>query len=144
MQERERTAELVVRGKQCPTCIYRADCILELGKLEGEVRNAEGRMTGFRICHTETLAEKNRSVCCRGFWNRWKEESLVLRTARAFAAAGLGRIRFTDADAQEDNEPGRPGRRARTDTPAAAETRKAARTGANRVPENRGQPGRSW
>lgn len=57
-----------VRATACPTCIYRNDSPLDLEKLEDEVRDGHGFLVGHRICHhSDTL-------CCRGYWNRHKDE----------------------------------------------------------------------
>ena len=100
-RKRRGPAELVVRGTQCATCIYRPECVLDVKRLENEVRNRHGGMEGFRICHTETFAGEKRKVCCRGFWDRWKTKSAVLRTARALSAMGAARVRFTDESGPE-------------------------------------------
>ena len=70
-----------VRKTPCPTCIYRADCSLDLDKLEREVTDEHGAIVGHRICHHHT-GESN--VCCRGFYNRHKRNLLTTRLAMMF------------------------------------------------------------
>ena len=53
---------------QCDTCIYRTNSPLDLKRLEDEVRDPHMGFNGFRVCH------HHGSACCRGFWNRHKNE----------------------------------------------------------------------
>lgn len=55
-----------VQKKRCATCIYRKDSPLDLKKLEAEITDPYGGFSGYRICH------HSEDVCCRGFWDRWK------------------------------------------------------------------------
>lgn len=57
-----------VMKEACPTCIYRKDSSLNLTKLENDVRDPYMGFKGHRICH------HSKDVCCRGFWNRHKDE----------------------------------------------------------------------
>jgi hypothetical protein len=57
-----------VMDKQCKTCIYRADSPLDLARLEAHVRVFHLGFKGHRICH------HSENACCRGFWNRHKDE----------------------------------------------------------------------
>lgn len=57
-----------VRTKQCPTCIYRPDSVLDLARLEAEIADPYGGFKGWRICHYSD------DVCCKGFWDRHKDE----------------------------------------------------------------------
>ena len=61
---------LKVQSKQCETCIYRKDSSLDIKQLESQVAdpNMEGYFKGHRICH------HSKDVCCRGFWNRHKDQ----------------------------------------------------------------------
>ena len=61
---------LKVQAKQCATCIYRKDSILDLQRLEAQIADPymEGYFKGSRICHYST------DVVCRGFWNRHKDK----------------------------------------------------------------------
>jgi len=78
-----------VMSGQCDSCIYRKDSPLDLAKLEAEV--ADGRMpgffSGFRICHSHS------SACCRGFWNRHKDEFQLGQVAQR-----LGYVSFVSAE----------------------------------------------
>ena len=57
-----------VMKKSCATCIYRKDSSLDLKKLEADVADKYGGFKGYRICH------HSKDVCCRGFWNKHKDE----------------------------------------------------------------------
>lgn len=59
-----------VQRKACATCIYRPDSLLDLKKLEDEIRDPRmaGHFRSFRRCHHSDTA------CCRGFWNRHKDD----------------------------------------------------------------------
>jgi hypothetical protein len=57
-----------VQKKACATCIYRKDSTLNIKKLEADVRDKYMGFKGHRICH------HSKDVCCRGFWNRHKNE----------------------------------------------------------------------
>lgn len=57
-----------VQSKPCATCIYRKDCSLDLKKLEDDVRDKYMGFKGHRTCH------HSKDACCRGFWNRHKDE----------------------------------------------------------------------
>ena len=57
-----------VRKTSCPTCIYNKNSPLDLNDLEDQVRDNHGGFEGYRICH------HSNDLCCRGFWNRHKDE----------------------------------------------------------------------
>lgn len=57
-----------IHSKSCDTCIYRKDSSLNIHTLENDVRDKHGGFKGHRICH------HSKDVCCRGFWNRHKNE----------------------------------------------------------------------
>lgn len=59
-----------VQAKQCATCIYKKSSPLDLKKLETQIADPcmEGHFKGFRVCHHSSGA------CCRGFWNRHKNQ----------------------------------------------------------------------
>ncbi len=57
-----------VQRKQCETCIYRKDSPLDLAQLEAAISDPYVGFRGWRICHHTD------DVCCRGFWNRHKDE----------------------------------------------------------------------
>lgn len=62
-----------VQKKQCSSCIYRADSPLDIKQLEAQVADKHGGFKGHRICHHGPSKGPN-SICCRGFWNRHKDE----------------------------------------------------------------------
>lgn len=78
-----------VQAKQCATCIYRKDSPLDLKKLEADIADPQmaGFFTGFRICHHAT------DVCCRGFWNRHKDNFTLGQLAQR-----LNLVRFVHVD----------------------------------------------
>lgn len=57
-----------VQKKMCATCIYRADSPLDLKVLEAQIADRFGGFKSHRICHHSNRA------CCRGFWNKHKNE----------------------------------------------------------------------
>jgi hypothetical protein len=57
-----------VQKKQCSTCIYRPDSPLDLAKLEAAIADEHGGFKNHRTCH------HSNDVCCRGFWDRHKDE----------------------------------------------------------------------
>jgi hypothetical protein len=70
-----RPAGFMVMRRQCATCIYRKDSPLDLERLENDVRETHRGATGFkghRVCHHR--AEGRQRACCRGFWNRHKDQ----------------------------------------------------------------------
>ena len=69
---------LVVQKTQCATRIYRPDSVLDLDKLESEVRGLGDAFNRFRACH----AHRTEMVCCRGFWNRHAARCTVAQIAQ--------------------------------------------------------------
>ena len=73
-----------VAAKQCETCIYRADSPLDLKQLEAEV--ADPYVLGFfrahRLCHHFDGNLDTPEVCCRGFWDRHKNNFNLGRIAQ--------------------------------------------------------------
>ena len=59
-----------VQSKQCETCIYRSDSPLDLKQLESQIADPhmERMFAAHRICH------HSNDVCCRGFWDRHKDD----------------------------------------------------------------------
>jgi len=57
-----------VQQKQCKTCIYRPESPLDLKTLEQAIADQHGGFKGHRICHHSD------DVCCRGFWERHKNQ----------------------------------------------------------------------
>lgn len=76
-----------VQKKQCSTCIYRKDSPLDLKKLEADIADGHGGFKGWRICHHSD------DVCCRGFWNRWKNHFQMGQVAQR-----LGWVEFVSVD----------------------------------------------
>lgn len=76
-----------VQAKACVTCIYNKDSPLDLEKLEAEVRDPHVGFRGHRICH------HSEDACCRGFWNRHKDEFPMGQVAQR-----LGLVKFVEDD----------------------------------------------
>lgn len=76
-----------VQSKSCATCIYRKDMHFDIEKLENDVRDNYGGFKGHRICH------HSKDVCCRGFWNRRKNEFPMGQIAQR-----LGLVKFVKED----------------------------------------------
>lgn len=61
-----------VQSRMCSTCIYRPDSPLDIKSLEAQV--ADPKMPRFfahyRACHHSI----DEPVCCRGFWDRHKND----------------------------------------------------------------------
>ena len=77
-----------VRATACDTCIYRQDMHFDLAKLEGQVQDSLGYFEGWRECHHPPEGETE-GVCCRGYWNRHKDDFPVGQVAQR-----LGQIVF--------------------------------------------------
>ena len=82
-----------VMGKQCETCIYRPGSPMheQLPRLEAEVTNGEGFVEGWRICHSSEDGDTDQGACCRGFWNKHKDDFPVGQVAQR-----LGAVEFVD------------------------------------------------
>src|SRR5476651_1171374 len=78
---------LKVQRRQCATCIYRPDTPYALAQLEDEVRDPYVGFKGYRICHHSDDA------CCRGFWNRHKDEFAAGQIAQR-----LGLVEYVNDD----------------------------------------------
>jgi hypothetical protein len=76
-----------VQAKPCATCIYRKDSPLDLRKLEAAVADKYGGFHGYRVCH------HSKSACCRGFWNRHRDQFALGQIAQR-----LGLVRFVKDD----------------------------------------------
>jgi hypothetical protein len=72
-----------VMARQCSTCIYRKSwCGTPIATLEDQVRETHRGATGFkghRICHSQKRSGK---ACCRGFWNKHRDEFAVGQIAQ--------------------------------------------------------------
>ena len=77
-----------VQSKQCSTCIYKKNSVLDLKKLEEEIKDKYGFFNSFRACHHGTD-----DVCCRGFWNKHKDDFQAGQIANR-----LGLVEFVTMD----------------------------------------------
>jgi len=59
-----------VQKNMCSTCIYLPESPLDLKKLESQVKDNHGFFKDYRQCHHTN----NTPACCRGFWNKHKDE----------------------------------------------------------------------
>ena len=75
-----------VMAKACDSCIYRTDSPLDLEQLEDQVRDEHISFSSYRVCHHHGAA------CCRGFWNRYKDEFQLGQIAQRLDA-----VVFVDA-----------------------------------------------
>ncbi len=82
-----------VQNKQCSTCIYRKDSPLDVQALEAQIADKYGGFTQHRICHHST------DVCCRGFWNRHKDEFQMGQISQR-----LSLVQFVDVDNHKKQE----------------------------------------
>ena len=80
-----------VQQKQCDTCIYRKDSSLDIESLEEQVRDKYMGFKGHRICHHSTKSTGD--LCCRGFWNRHKDEFQAGQIAQR-----LGMVEFVTGE----------------------------------------------
>ena len=76
-----------VQVTQCNTCIYRKDSSLDLKKLENQIKDDHGYFKSWRICH------HSKDACCRGFWNRHKDDFQMGQVAQRLDA-----VQFVDVD----------------------------------------------
>ncbi len=76
-----------VQKRACPTCIYRKDSHFDLKALEAQVADPymEGFFASYRRCH------HSNSACCRGFWNRHKDQFAAGQLAQR-----LGLVAFVE------------------------------------------------
>jgi len=82
-----------VQQKQCATCIYRDDNPLDLEYLENQVRDSYGFYSSHKTCH------HSEDVCCRGFWDRHKDEFQTGQIAQR-----LGFVEFVNVDTLSGDE----------------------------------------
>lgn len=76
-----------VQDKPCSTCIYRRDSPLNIKELEAEVADKYSGFVTYRICHHSA------DVCCRGFWNRHKNDFALGQIAQR-----IGAVKFVRED----------------------------------------------
>lgn len=79
-----------VQAKQCATCIYRRDSALDIKQLEAQIADGHGGFTKHRQCHH---SDARYPVCCRGFWNRHRDEFPGGQIAQR-----LGMVLFVNVD----------------------------------------------
>lgn len=60
-----------VQRKMCETCIYRKSSPLDLERLENEARDDHKGFRVHRVCHH---TEGPNEACCKGFWDRHKDD----------------------------------------------------------------------
>ncbi len=93
---RTSSGRLLVQKRMCATCIYRPDSTLDIEKLEDDVRDPYVGFKGHRICHHSD------DVCCRGFWERHKDEFPAGQIAQR-----LGLVEFVEVDTLKEKRSGR-------------------------------------
>jgi hypothetical protein len=81
-----------VQARPCDSCIYRRDSGLNITHLEAQIADPRmaGFFTGYRACHH---APDRRGVCCRGFWDRHKDQFTLGQLAQR-----LGWVVFVTVD----------------------------------------------
>ena len=81
-----------VQAKICRTCIYRPGFGWRLAALLYQIRDPKmkGFFKGYRECHH---AKRASGVCCRGFWNRHKDNFQAGQLAQR-----LGWVEFVNRD----------------------------------------------
>lgn len=69
---------LTVQSKQCSTCIFKPESLFNIKQLLNDVRDPsmEGHFKTFRQCH------HSEEACCRGFWDRFKDNFAVGQIAQ--------------------------------------------------------------
>ena len=77
-----RNGRVHVLAQECPTCVFRPGNLMGLraGRLRGMVDEAIADNSTI-VCHA-TLGRGVDNACCRGFYDRYADESLALRAAR--------------------------------------------------------------
>jgi len=69
-----------VQKHPCKTCVYRKDTRLDINGLEDKVKDDNGDVQTFRVCHHSNKA------CCKGFWDRNKNKFNMGRLAQRLNA----------------------------------------------------------
>lgn len=81
-----------VQKYQCLSCIYRPNSGLDIAKLQAQI--ADPRMAGFFVSYRECHhAQRGSGVCCRGFWQRHRNNFTAGQMAQR-----LGYVEFVEAD----------------------------------------------
>jgi hypothetical protein len=60
-----------VQKKMCSSCIYKPDSPLDIQELENQIKDQWVFFKGHRQCHH---SDEIQPACCRGFWNKHKDE----------------------------------------------------------------------
>ena len=70
-----------VNKKMCKTCIFRPNSpfSIDLDRYMDEITDEKGYIKGWRICHEDA---SKKEVCCRGFWNCYKNNFQVGQIAQ--------------------------------------------------------------
>jgi hypothetical protein len=85
-----------VQAQQCSTCIFRKDSVLSLKALLKEIADPKmkGFFIGYRECHH---ADRDGGVCCKGFWDSYKDHFQAGQIAQR-----LNLVEFVDIDCLAD------------------------------------------
>lgn len=80
-----------VQKQMCSTCIYRTDSPLDIKELESQIadRHMKGFFSGHRLCHHDS----SNKTCCRGFWNKHKDNFAAGQIAQRLDA-----VEFVEVD----------------------------------------------
>jgi len=78
-----------IQKKSCVTCIYKKNSQLNIKTLEDEIKDKRGFFKGYRACHHVNSTK----VCCRGFWNKHKNNFQAGQIAQR-----LKLLEFVDID----------------------------------------------
>lgn len=84
----------LVQRRMCASCIYLPNTHFNIQKLEDEVRDPHMGFKGHRICHH---APQDSFICCRGFWEKHKDEFQAGQIAQR-----MGVVEFVDVDCMVD------------------------------------------
>jgi hypothetical protein len=79
-----------VQQRMCKTCIYREGLGWRIEALEDQVRDKHIGFKAYRACHH---AKDRSGICCRGFWERHKDEFAAGQIAQR-----LGLVKFVNVD----------------------------------------------
>ena len=84
-----------VQKRMCETSIYRPESPLDLMELERQIADSrmEGHFAGYRECHH---AKAGSGVCCRGFWNKHKDNFDAGQLAQRLSAMGFPALEFVE------------------------------------------------
>ena len=80
-----------IRERQCSTCIYRPDSVLNLPALEAEIRDRHGHFHKARACHSADWPATD--VICAGFAARHGDDCTPVQIVRRLPTPGSGSTR---------------------------------------------------